>query len=113
MLVDLATVPPGQAVVLVLAGNPTPPPDKGDEFGKASPVGLVVILLLLMATVFLVRSMTRHLRRVPESFDDPAAGPTGPDAPGPADAAPGDGAPRVGTDGADVPGSPDGGPAAR
>ena len=113
MLVDLGAGPVGQGIALVLAQNPEPPADKGEEFGKASPVGLVVILLLLMATVFLVRSMTRHLRRVPESFDDPAAGPTGPDAQGPADGAPGDGAPRVGTEGAGVPGSPDGGPAAR
>ena len=47
-----------------------PPPGEGPEFGKASPIGLVVILLLLIATVFLIRSMSKHLRRVPASFDD-------------------------------------------
>jgi hypothetical protein len=72
VLVDLGAVPVGRAVALVLAQNPEPPPDKGEEFGKASPIGLVVILLLLIATVFLVRSMTKHLRRVPASFDPPA-----------------------------------------
>jgi hypothetical protein len=71
VLVDLGAGPVGQTVALVLAQNPEPPPDKGEEFGKASPIGLVVILLLLIATVFLVRSMTKHLRRVPASFDTP------------------------------------------
>jgi hypothetical protein len=69
VLVDLGAGPVGQAVA-VLAQDPAPPPGKGEEFGKASPIGLVVILLLLIATVFLIRSMTKHLRRVPASFDD-------------------------------------------
>ena len=56
----------------VLAQDPAPPPGEGPEFGKASPVALVVIVLLGIATVFLIRSMTKHLRRVPASFDDPA-----------------------------------------
>ena len=80
VLVDLGAVPVGQPVALVLAQNREPPPGKGDEFGKASPVGLVVIVLLLLATVLLVRSMTKHLRKVPASFD----GPTGPAADNPA-----------------------------
>jgi hypothetical protein len=41
----------------------------GPEFGKASPVGLIVMLLLLGGTVFLIRSMNKHLRRLPESFE--------------------------------------------
>ena len=71
MLVDLGAGPVGHTVALVLAQNqnPDPAPDQGDEFGKASPVGLVVILLLGIATIFLIRSMTKHLRRVPGSFD--------------------------------------------
>jgi hypothetical protein len=73
VLVDLGAGPVGQGVALVLAQNPEPPADKGEEFGKASPIGLVVILVLLIATVFLVRSMTKHIRRVPASFDPPAA----------------------------------------
>ena len=83
VLVDLGVVPVGQAVAIVLAQDPTPPPGKGEEFGKASPIGLVVILVLLIATVFLVRSMTKHLRRVPASFDPPATDTPPADAPSP------------------------------
>ena len=86
MLVDLGAVSVGQTVASVLAQDPAPPPGKGEEFGKASPIGLVVILVLLLATVFLVRSMTKHIRRVPASFDDPAEPAPG-DAPRPAPAA--------------------------
>ena len=71
LLVDLGGGPMGQAVALVLAQDPAPPPDKGPEFGEASPVGLVVILLLGIATMFLIRSMTKRLRRLPASFDPP------------------------------------------
>ena len=45
------------------------PHNHGPDFGKASPVGLLVIVLLLIATLFLVRSMNRHLKKVPKSFD--------------------------------------------
>ena len=83
MLVDLGARPVGQGIALVLAQNPEPPADKGEEFGKASPIGLVVILVLLIATVFLVRSMTKHLRRVPASFDPPATDTPPADAPSP------------------------------
>ena len=41
----------------------------GPDFGKASPLGLLVVVLLVVATVFLVRSMNRQLKKVPESFD--------------------------------------------
>jgi hypothetical protein len=41
----------------------------GPDFGKASPVGLVIVVLLLIATLFLLRSMNKQLRKVPESFD--------------------------------------------
>jgi hypothetical protein len=60
---------------------PAPPPGTGEEFGKASPIGLVVIILLGIATVFLVRSMSKRIRRLPASFDrpedEPAEGPDG------------------------------------
>jgi hypothetical protein len=49
----------------------------GPESGKAGPLALLVILLLGVATVLLIRSMNRHLRKVPPSFDPPV----GPDAP--------------------------------
>ncbi|AEF41859.1 Hypothetical membrane protein [Hoyosella subflava DQS3-9A1] len=41
----------------------------GPEFGKASPIGLVVILVLMASMVFLLRSMNKHLRRLPETFE--------------------------------------------
>ena len=72
MLVDLGALPVEQPVALVLAQNREVPPGKGEEFGKASPVGLVVLVLLFLATILLVRSMNKHLRKVPTSFDVPA-----------------------------------------
>ena len=54
-----------------LAQDPAPPPGKGPEFGEASPLGLLVVILLGVALVFLIRSMTKHLKRVPASFDPP------------------------------------------
>lgn len=47
---------------------------QGEDFGKSSPVGLLVLLLFLVAVVLLVRSMTKHLKRVPATFDKPADG---------------------------------------
>lgn len=41
----------------------------GPEFGKASPVGLLVILALLVGVVLLVRSMNKQLGRLPETFE--------------------------------------------
>jgi len=45
------------------------PGGRGEDFGKSSPVGLLVLLLFFIAVAFLVRSMTKHLKRVPASFD--------------------------------------------
>jgi hypothetical protein len=58
---------------------PVPPPgapgapgsERGEEFGKTSPIALVVILLLGLATALLIRSMAKQLRKVPASFDPP------------------------------------------
>lgn len=62
---------------LVQPPTPTPNPGgtsgpggKGEDFGKAAPVGLVVLLLFFLAVALLVRSMNKHLRRIPKSFDD-------------------------------------------
>jgi hypothetical protein len=44
---------------------------------QAGPLGLLVVVLLAIATVVLIRSMTRHLRRVPVSFDPEAAAAAG------------------------------------
>ena len=62
-----------------LAQDPAPPPGKGPEFGEASPLGLLVVILLGVALVFLIRSMTKHLKRVPATFDPPEKEPEGPD----------------------------------
>ncbi len=40
----------------------------GADAGKASPIGLLIIVLLLIASYFLFRSMSRHLRKVPPEF---------------------------------------------
>ena len=45
------------------------PQHHGPDFGKASPVGLLVVVLLVIATLLLLRSMNRQLRKVPKSFD--------------------------------------------
>jgi hypothetical protein len=79
VLVVLGGVPavsPAATVATVLAQNPEPPADKGEEFGKASPVALVVILCLAVATIALIVSMSRRIRRLPRTFDeDTEAGP--------------------------------------
>ncbi|CAN5481044.1 hypothetical protein BH11ACT6_BH11ACT6_23180 [soil metagenome] len=55
------------AAVSVLAEEA--PRNTGPDFGKASPFGLLVVVLLLIGTFALVWSMNRHLNRLPESFD--------------------------------------------
>ena len=66
----------GSTQTIVLVQTPTPAPGdeggQGEDFGKSSPVGFVVLLLFFIAVIFLVRSMNKHLRRVPETFDEPA-----------------------------------------
>jgi hypothetical protein len=61
-----------------MVAQPPPVPDdpggRGEDFGKSSPVGLLVLLVFLVAVVFLARSMTKHLKRVPASFEEEPAG---------------------------------------
>jgi hypothetical protein len=61
--------------VVAQPSQPSSPNDdkggQGEDFGKSSPVGLLVLLLFFIAVAFLVRSMTKHLKRVPASFDPP------------------------------------------
>lgn len=45
------------------------PKDTGPDFGKASPFGLLIVVLLLIGTFILVRSMNSRLKKLPESFD--------------------------------------------
>jgi hypothetical protein len=52
--------------VLVLAD---PPKNTGPDFGKASPFGLLIVVILLICVFVLVWSMNRHLKKLPKSFD--------------------------------------------
>ena len=47
----------------------TPSNPSGPEFGKSSPVGLLVILALLIGVLLLVRTMNRQLKKLPETFE--------------------------------------------
>ena len=59
-MIDLLTT-----AVSVLAD---PPKNSGPDFGKASPLGLLVVVLLLIGVFILVWSMNRHLKKLPKSF---------------------------------------------
>jgi len=61
-------------IVLVADG----PKNTGPDFGKASPVGLLVVALLLLAVFALVWSMNRHLKKAREHFAAQEAGPAVP-----------------------------------
>jgi len=54
-------------LVVWLADNT--PRNTGPDFGKASPFGLLIVVLLLIGTFALIWSMNRHLKRLPERFD--------------------------------------------
>ncbi|WP_164860575.1 hypothetical protein [Rhodococcus sp. X156] len=77
------------ATEVLLGQGPTPTPtpnpnpnSTGAEFGKAAPAGLVLVLLLLVGLILLIRSMNRHMRKLPTEFDqakaDAESGPAGP-----------------------------------
>jgi hypothetical protein len=40
-----------------------------EDVGKSGPLGLLLTVLLAIAIVLLVKSMTRHLKRLPTSFE--------------------------------------------
>ena len=60
------------------------PRQTGPDFGKASPFGLIVVVVLLICTFLLVWSMNKHLRKLPKSFEndgtEPGQGAGSPDA---------------------------------
>jgi hypothetical protein len=61
-------------LLVVLAAAPastsTPPsPDDTGDVGTAGPTGLALTVVLLIAVALLVRSMSKHLKRIPRSFD--------------------------------------------
>ncbi len=64
--------------LILLAENPPadidPNTGRGAEWGKAAPVGLLVLLLMCVATFFILRSFARNMRKVPASFDPPEEG---------------------------------------
>lgn len=55
-----------QTLTTLLADGPS---KTGPDFGKASPVGLLIVVLLLFGVFALVWSMNRHLKKIPASFD--------------------------------------------
>ncbi|KAA0110167.1 hypothetical protein [Mycolicibacterium sp. P1-5] len=46
-----------------------PPKNTGPDFGKASPFGLLIVVILLICVFVLVWSMNKHLKKLPKSFD--------------------------------------------
>jgi hypothetical protein len=44
--------------------------------GMAGPMGLLIIVLLAIATVLLIRNMNARIRRLPDRFPDPDSDPT-------------------------------------
>ena len=49
---------------LLAAGEQLP-----EDVGKSGPLGLLLIVVLLIATALLVRSMGKHLKKVPRTFE--------------------------------------------
>jgi hypothetical protein len=64
------------AVVLLAAGEQTP-----EDVGKSPPLGLLLLVLGVISAIFLVRSMSGHLKKVPRSFDPADDLPVVPDTP--------------------------------
>ncbi|MBM9468590.1 hypothetical protein [Nakamurella leprariae] len=66
----------GLTVTSLLAqpGGPDWDSPKGPEWGKAAPIGLLIILLLGIALYLLIRSMNKQLRKVPKEFGRPGRG---------------------------------------
>ncbi|MGK2882113.1 MAG: hypothetical protein ACSLE6_15355 [Mycobacterium sp.] len=60
---------PAALALTVFLADEDGPANTGPDFGKASPFGLLIVLLLLVCVFALVWSMNRHLKRLPESFD--------------------------------------------
>lgn len=52
-------------LIVLLADGPT---KTGPDFGKASPIGLLIVVLLMFAVFVLVWSMNRHLKKARDHF---------------------------------------------
>nr|WP_141983982.1 hypothetical protein [Saccharothrix saharensis] len=71
-------MPWSQTTAVVLARQPSTEKDPGgqqEDFGKSSPLGLLILVLFFIAVFFLVKSMSKHLKKLPASFDEPEAKP--------------------------------------
>lgn len=65
-----------EALSFVVAQAPAPPQDpggQGEDFGKSSPVGLLLLILFGIAVALLIRSMSKHLKKLPSSFSEERA----------------------------------------
>jgi hypothetical protein len=60
-----------QLLLAAGSGGANQPNGSGQEFGSSEPIALILIICLFIAVAFLVRSMTKHLKKVPASFDAP------------------------------------------
>jgi ABC-type Fe3+ transport system permease subunit len=58
-------------ITALAAGLPLATNDFGDTQtdGIAGPVGLLIIVVLVIATVFLIRNMSKRIKRLPPSFE--------------------------------------------
>ncbi|MEO7125584.1 MAG: hypothetical protein ABI382_07560 [Nakamurella sp.] len=61
------------AWVAVQPGDYDPSSGHGPEWGKAAPAGILIWLFMGTALFFLIKSMNRHLKRVPKAFADDSA----------------------------------------
>ena len=65
--------------IVLLAQDPPaevdPTTGRGPEWGKAAPIGLLIVLLMGIALYFLIKSMNKNLRKVPSSFEAEGAVP--------------------------------------
>jgi flagellar biosynthesis/type III secretory pathway M-ring protein FliF/YscJ len=68
------------AAYLAQGAANSPANNQGEDFGKSSPVALLLLIVFAIAVVFLIRSMTRHLKKVPATFDEQPAAPQPQDA---------------------------------
>ncbi len=74
-MIVLVSLAQASSARFLASGGDTPPSSvdpttgHGPEWGKAAPIGLLVIVLLCVGVYFLVKSLNRNLRKVPESFE--------------------------------------------
>ncbi len=64
-----AVIDPRAVLLALPPGDSDPTGGHGPEWGKAAPIGLLVLLLMGVALFLLIKSMNRNLRKVPASFD--------------------------------------------